>query len=161
MHDPLWSIPLLFLAGAFGGLIDSIAGGGGLITLTTLLALGLPPQAALGTNKFQSSFGSLTATAYHIRKKNISLNGDARFGVLCTFVGAALGAWAVQQIHSDVLGRVIPFLLIGVLIYSVFTPKLGEGDSQSQLSNTSFYLFIGTTLGFYDGFFGQCFFYFF
>src|SRR6185369_5232656 len=53
--------PLLFASGAVAGLVDAIAGGGGLITLPMLLALGIPPQHALGTNKLQSSFGSGSA----------------------------------------------------------------------------------------------------
>jgi len=52
---------LLFLAGLCAGFVDSIAGGGGLISLPVLLSVGLPPQVALGTNKLQGSFGTLTA----------------------------------------------------------------------------------------------------
>lgn len=154
MDESLWSLPLLFLAGGLGGLIDSVAGGGGLITLTTLLSLGLPPQAALGTNKFQSSFGSFTATAYHVRKKNIVLDREAWLGVAYTFMGAALGAWAVQRIHSDLLGTIIPFLLVGVLLYMFFTPALGDADTRRKLSPHVFYPLFGLSLGFYDGFFG-------
>ena len=59
---PPWAYPLLFAAGFSAGLVDSIAGGGGIISLPVLLNLGLPPQLALGTNKFQSSFGSVAAS---------------------------------------------------------------------------------------------------
>lgn len=153
MSDSLWSIPLLFLAGASAGFIDSIAGGGGLITLPVLLSLGLAPQDALGTNKFQSSFGSFTATAYHIRKKNIILR-DSWIGVGCTLVGAALGAWTVQQIASHTLGKLIPFLLSGILLYTFFTPRLGDIDHPPRISTNLFYTLAGVVLGFYDGFFG-------
>ena len=50
--------PLVFLA----GLVDSIAGGGGLISLTAYLLAGVPAHAALGTNKLSSSIGTLAAT---------------------------------------------------------------------------------------------------
>ena len=53
-----WIIPLLFLAGLCAGFVDSIAGGGGLITLPVLLNVGIPPELALGTNKLQATFGS-------------------------------------------------------------------------------------------------------
>jgi uncharacterized membrane protein YfcA len=154
MSEGPWSLALLFLAGSFGGLIDSVAGGGGLITLTTLLSLGLPPQTALGTNKFQSSFGSFTATAYHVRKKNITLDREAWLGVAYTLVGAALGAWAVQRIHSDTLGKIIPLLLVVVLLYMFFTPTLGDAESRPKISSKFFYPLLGLSLGFYDGFFG-------
>ena len=56
-----WLYPLLFLTGLAAGFVDSIAGGGGLITLPVLLNVGLTPQEALGTNKFQVVFGSGSA----------------------------------------------------------------------------------------------------
>ncbi len=50
---------LLFCAGLSAGFIDSIAGGGGLISVPALLWAGLTPQMALGTNKMQSTWGTL------------------------------------------------------------------------------------------------------
>ena len=55
------TITLLFFAGLSAGFIDSIAGGGGLISLPALLWAGLPPHMALGTNKMQSSWGTMMA----------------------------------------------------------------------------------------------------
>ena len=54
--------PILFLTGLVAGWIDSIAGGGGLITVPVLLSLGMSPAEALGTNKLQATFGSASAT---------------------------------------------------------------------------------------------------
>jgi uncharacterized protein len=64
MVDSFWMYALLFVAGLVAGWIDSIAGGGGLITIPVMLGLGMPPQMVLGTNKFQASFGSFTAAYY-------------------------------------------------------------------------------------------------
>ncbi len=148
-----WTLLFLFTAGTVAGFIDSIAGGGGLITLPVLLSVGLPPQDALGTNKFQSSFGSLTASLYHIRKKNVVLRGAGR-GVFFTFGGAMLGAWSVQQVDAQALGRIIPFMLAGILIYTIITPRFGETETQARVTPSLFYPFVGTLFGFYDGFFG-------
>ena len=53
---------LIFFAAAFAaGFIDAIAGGGGLIALPTIMAMGVPPHMALATNKLQGTFGSFTA----------------------------------------------------------------------------------------------------
>jgi uncharacterized membrane protein YfcA len=55
---------LLLILGAVGfsaGIIDTLAGGGGLITLPALLATGLPPTVALGTNKIQGVIGEITS----------------------------------------------------------------------------------------------------
>ena len=57
----LWHFPLLFGTGLAAGFVDSIAGGGGLITLPVLLSFGLDPQHALGTNKLQATFGASSA----------------------------------------------------------------------------------------------------
>lgn len=152
MHS-FWIYPVLFLTGTIAGLIDAIAGGGGLITLPVLLSLGFPPHMALGTNKFQSSFGSFTASYYYVRKGGVSLK-DAFAGIVFTFIGAALGTWSVQQVNSDVLKNIIPFLLVAIIIYSFLTPKLGEIDKHPRMKANTFYLIFGLLLGFYDGFFG-------
>jgi uncharacterized membrane protein YfcA len=57
---------ILFLSALLAGLVDSIAGGGGLISVPALLWVGLPPVTALATNKAQAVFGSFTATANFI-----------------------------------------------------------------------------------------------
>ena len=98
MFGSFWLYPVLFLTGLVAGVVDSIAGGGGLITLPVALAVGMPPKIALGTNKFQSSFGSFTATYYYVKHGIVSLRG-ARLGIVFTLLGAAAGAWGVQQIE--------------------------------------------------------------
>ena len=63
----------LFAGGLFAGFVDSIAGGGGLISLPVLLSVGLPPQIALGTNKLQGSFGTFSSAFNYIRKGKADL----------------------------------------------------------------------------------------
>ena len=65
--------PLLFAAGLFAGLIDSMAGGGGLITIPVLLGMGMPPQTALGTNKLQGTFGAGSAMLHFARARVVDL----------------------------------------------------------------------------------------
>ena len=153
MLDSIWLYPLLFATSLIAGWIDSIAGGGGLITIPVLLGVGLPPQMVLGTNKFQASFGSFTASYYYVHKGIAPLR-QARFGIICTLVGSALGTWAVQQIDPGALNIIIPFLLLAIAIYMLFTPSVGEREQHPRLSQTFFYLVFGAGLGFYDGFFG-------
>ena len=153
MLDSVWIYPQLFAASLIAGWIDSIAGGGGLITIPVLLGVGLPPQVALGTNKFQASFGSFTAAFYYVRKGVAPLR-QARLGIVCTLAGSALGTWAVQQIDPSALNIIIPFLLLGIAIYMLFTPAVGESEQHPRLSRTVFFVVFGLGLGFYDGFFG-------
>jgi len=153
MFDSLWLYPVLFLTGLAAGAVDSIAGGGGLITLPVALAVGMPPKIALGTNKFQSSFGSFTATYYYVKHGIVSLRG-ARLGILFTLIGAAAGAWGVQQINSGILNHVIPFLLLVIIVYTLLTPKFGDVENRPRISASLFFVIAGLVLGFYDGFFG-------
>ncbi|MGE5681034.1 MAG: TSUP family transporter [Bacillota bacterium] len=153
MTFELWMYPLLFFTGFTAGLVDAIAGGGGLITIPIMMSLGLPPHYVLGTNKFQASFGSFTASYYYVRRGGVELK-KAITGIIYTFAGAAIGTWAVQQVSSNFLNDLIPFLLVGIIVYTLFTPKLGEMDAKPKLTQNLFYLAFGLLLGFYDGFFG-------
>jgi len=139
--------------GFIGGLVDSIAGGGGLITLPALLWAGLPPHMALGTNRFGSSFGSFTATVRYARGGVVNLH-EQWFGILCTAVGAASGALVVQSISTGFLKYLIPFLLAFVFIYMLIRPGFGEVTTRQRMKSGLFHLIFGLTLGFYDGFFG-------
>jgi uncharacterized membrane protein YfcA len=143
--------PVLFLTGLAAGWIDSIAGGGGLVTVPVLLSLGISPAQALGTNKLQAVFGSGSATWHYHRA---GLIGKAWSGVVFTAIGAALGALAVQQIRADFLGKIIPFLLITIAVYFLFKPQLGDADAHPRWPAGIFHCVFGLALGFYDGFFG-------
>src|SRR5512140_3474729 len=153
MLDSIWLYPLLFAASLVAGWIDSIAGGGGLITIPVLLGVGLPPAMVLGTNKFQASFGSFTAAYYYVGRGVVPLS-DARPGIVWTLVGAAAGTWAVQQIDPAALNIVIPFLLLLIALYMYVTPSVGEEDGRARMQRNLFYVVFGVALGFYDGFFG-------
>src|SRR5437667_6495235 len=132
-----WHLPILFGTGLVAGFVDSIAGGGGLITLPVLLSLGLEPKQALGTNKLQASFGSGSAAWHYARAKAVPVNDCVR-GFTFSFVGAALGSLAVQQLARAALERIIPVLLIAVAGYTLFKPRLGEEDLHPRMSRSSF-----------------------
>ncbi|MSN24874.1 MAG: TSUP family transporter [Geobacter sp.] len=146
-------LPLLFGAAFVAGLVDSIAGGGGLITVPVLLGIGLPPQVALGTNKLQASFGSGSAMLHFVRAGTVKLS-DCWIGILWTTIGATLGVWALQLLDATLLKQLIPWLLAIIAIYTLLSPKLGAEDSHARFKNGPFYLLFGLSLGFYDGFFG-------
>lgn len=146
-------LAILFFVGLAAGFVDSIAGGGGLITLPVLLGIGLPPHVALATNKFQSSFGSFSAAFSFVKAGQINFR-EAWWGIIFTLGGAFLGTWAIEQINADFLKGIIPYLLILVVIYTIFTPKIGEEDIKPRMGGLIFFLFFGSLLGFYDGFLG-------
>ncbi len=149
----LWHLPLLFLTGLVAGFVDSIAGGGGLITLPVLLSFGLDPQQALGTNKLQATCGSGSAAWHFARAGTVPLK-DCTRGFVLTLIGAALGTLAVQQINPSFLKRAIPVLLFSVAVYTLLKPRLGAEDLHPRMARGLFDLVFGLWLGFYDGFFG-------
>ncbi len=150
---PLWLYPLLLLTGLAAGFVDSIAGGGGLITIPVMLNIGLPVELALGTNKLQATFGSGTATWHFARARLIDWHA-ARLGVLFTFVGAVSGTSLVRALPSGLLREMIPWLLIGISVYMMVQPQVGKVERPARWSAELFYAVFGLGIGFYDGFFG-------
>ena len=144
---------ILFVTGFIAGWVDSIAGGGGLITIPVLISFGLDPRDALGANKLQASFGSGSATWHYARAGAVELK-DCRRGFLITFAAAGIGTWCVQQLSSDFLMRFIPVLLIAVAVYTLLRPSLGDADTKPRMERLGFDVLFGCAIGFYDGFFG-------
>jgi hypothetical protein len=135
------------------GMIDAIAGGGGLLALPALLWAGLPPLQALATNKLQGSFGTMTSSYRFVRNGEIDL-GRLRVPILLTFVGSVSGTLAVQRLGSELLEQIVPVLLVAFALYFLFSPRVGDEDAQHRISHGLFGLLIGFSVGFYDGFFG-------
>ena len=153
MDLELSTLLVLSLCSIIAGFIDSIAGGGGLLTIPALLSVGIPPAQALATNKLQSSFGSFSASFYFLRRGYIDLK-LIRNAILFTFIGSACGTLLVQQIDPSSLKQAIPFMLIGFALYFIFSPHIGDEDRQQRMSFFLFSLLVGLVVGFYDGFFG-------
>ncbi|GAA0494467.1 MULTISPECIES: TSUP family transporter [Tatumella] len=148
-----WMVALLFLVAVAAAFIDSIAGGGGLLTVPALLAAGLSPAHALATNKLQSVGGSFSASLYFVRRGAVRL-AEQRLNIAMTFIGAMLGAILIQHLRADVLRQILPVLLIGIGLWFLLMPKLGETDRASRLSGLPYAFVGGGCVGFYDGFFG-------
>lgn len=144
---------ILFLGGFSAGFVDSIAGGGGLISLPVLLSVGLPPQLALGTNKLQGTFGTLSSSYNYIRNKKVDLR-ESLTGIIFTFIGAAIGAWLIQQLDPGFIKHIIPILLLVVFVYTLLSKDLGYKRRDALMSKGWFFVAFGLGLGFYDGFFG-------
>ena len=143
----------LFVIGLIAGTVDAIAGGGGLISLPILLSVGMPPQIALGTNKLQTSVGTMVAT-YSYYRQGWFLFETVYKGLIFGFIGAVGGAIVSQMVSNDILIQLIPLLLLSILLYTIFSPKLGMDDKKPKLNERWFYIIFGFVMGFYDGFLG-------
>ena len=144
---------ILFFVSILAGFIDAIAGGGGLLTIPALMWAGLPPAAALGTNKLQACGGSFFASLYFVRKGLVNLK-QIKLALACAFVGSALGTISVQLIDAKVLELVLPFLILAIGCYFLFSKKISEDDKHQVLTPGVFAFTAALGVGFYDGFFG-------
>ena len=151
-------IGLLALTALVAGTIDAIAGGGGLLTLPALLAMGLEPHYALGTNKGQSVFGSLAALIGFARAGKLDRE-RSRITFPAGLVGALAGAALVLLVDPKTLKPLVLLLLIAAAMVVVLRrpPKSGAVDVRPPVPlQRARYLAIGIALsiGAYDGFFG-------
>lgn len=144
---------LLMLVAGVAGWVDAIAGGGGLIILPSLLVAGLSPVEALATNKLQACFGSGTAALNFARKGVLDIR-EAWLSILCTFAGASCGTLAVRWLSRDLLETLIPALLIALALFLLFGTRHFATTREARMRRHTFSLLIGTSVGFYDGFFG-------
>lgn len=140
----------------FAGVVDALAGGGGLITVPAYLAVGLPPHLVLGTNKMVSSIGTVaSALRFHARLR-FSLTDF--FPVLTAgLIGSFLGARLALHLDPHFLRYLLVFAL-PLVAYAVYSRhSFGERDRSGELSDRELLnrsLFISAPIGAYDGFFG-------
>lgn len=146
-------LALLFAVALVAGFVDAMAGGGGLLTIPALLLAGVPPVATLATNKLQASAGSFSASLTMI-KKGIIHPAQIKGAILMAFIGSALGTLLVQLSPPEMLKVVIPFLVAGVGIYTLFAPNLGEIEQAPKISHRTWQKTAVPLVGFYDGYLG-------
>jgi uncharacterized membrane protein YfcA len=144
----------LIAAAFFAGAIDAVGGGGGLIMVPALLAAGLPPHLALGTNKGQSMFGSLAAMVRYARGGLVD-GGVARVTFPAAFVGALAGSALVLVLKPEVLRPVVLVLLVvAAVLVTVVRPRAKEEAGEARSSVLPIAASIALFVGAYDGFFG-------
>ena len=153
MEITLGLILVLCLFFFLAGFVDSIAGGGGLISTPAMLVCGLPPHIALGTGKFASTLGSLTSLWVFARNRLVVMR-IAPLGFASAFIGGMAGAWLAMLLDSAVLGRVLVFLLPVGMVLSLFSGK--SRVEESELPEKGLWIKVGLMgflVGMYDGFF--------
>ncbi|SFJ91697.1 sulfite exporter TauE/SafE family protein [Thermoflavimicrobium dichotomicum] len=156
MEDLNLSILLfLIVSGFIAAFIDSVVGGGGLISIPVLLATGLPPSVALGTNKLASTMASLTSTISFMKSGKIHFKLTLYLMPL-SLLGSITGAYIVKQIPPDFLKPIIVALLVIVTIFTLIKKDWGTHSTFKGLSvkSATFIAFASLLIGFYDGFMG-------
>jgi uncharacterized protein len=152
MIDPQ-VLALLAAVAMVAGFVDSIAGGGGLLALPSLLLAGLDPVAALATNKLQGTFGTASAT-HTFWKKGLLKPAEHKTDIVLVFIAAAIGVLCVSIAPTQLLETLIPPVLILVAIYFAFSAKLSVHGGNPRLPLAAFAFAFAPAIGFYDGIFG-------
>ena len=151
-HTFLIVCPFLFLA----GLIDAIGGGGGLISLPAYLIAGLPPHAAIATNKLSSTCGTTTATLRFIKNGLVNLK-LAVPSVIAAIIGSSFGANLSLLIKEEIM-LYIMVAILPICAFLVLNKKLFHdgGENEITLDRRTYITatIAALIIGMYDGFYG-------
>ena len=154
MHPTPLQLAFLLAAALLAGMVDAIAGGGGLIAVPALLAVGLPPQLALGTNKGQAVFGTGAALIRFARSGMIDFR-RARATFPLGLAGAVFGAGLVLLLPNDVLRPIVLVLLVLVAVALALRPATPPvRAARPRGHDLAIAGAVALVLGAYDGFFG-------
>lgn len=151
----LKSLIFICIAGFIAAAIDSIAGGGGIISLPAIIATGVPPHLALGTNKFASTCASFTSTLKFAKSKKIHFP-LVKYQIPCTILGASLGVFTALKVDEGFLNWFIVVMIIAVAFYTIIKKDFGQTANFKGLDRKRIIcgMLFAFGLGFYDGFFG-------
>ena len=148
----LFICPLIFL----GGFVDSVAGGGGLITLPAYLMAGLPVHLAAGTNKVVNGSGSAIASVKYFRSGKIQLR-PSLWAAAGALAGASFGARIAMHLSDRVLQGLMLVALPVVAVFLVVKKDFGKDPEERDHSRQYIVLVslaIGLAVGCYDGIVG-------
>lgn len=148
-------LSFLLAAGFIAAFIDSVVGGGGLISMPALLMTGLSPSVVLGTNKLASICCSSTSSISFLRSGKMDL-GLIKYLFPLSLIGSILGAYTVRLIPPEFLKPLVIVMLVLVAIYTVLKKDWGDKSTYKGINNRVGILggCAAFVLGFYDGFFG-------
>jgi len=146
--------PLIFLA----GFVDSVAGGGGMISLPAYLLVGIPVHIASGTNKVVNATGTALAAWRYYRTGNMDLR-LALVSAVGALIGSAIGTRVALYLDAAVFQTIILIALPIVAVVLFFKKDFGKEDSLPERSwsngaNLSAAFAIGLVIGGYDGLVG-------
>lgn len=144
---------ILMAAGFLAGFVDSIAGGGGLITVPVMLLSGMSPLTALATNKVQGIFGAATAAIAYAKGGHVNLREQAG-PALISFAAAFTGALLITVLPTEFIRLLLPVLLIAIALYFGLKKGLNDADRKRRISAGLFAATLVPIVGFYDGLLG-------
>ena len=147
----IWHIPVIFTAGILAGFINTLAGGGSLLTLPILIFLGLPTAVANGTNRIAIVAQCAFAVA-GFKKKGVS---NFKLSLLLStpaIIGAIIGAYFAVDISDVLFRRVLAVIMLLVLGLILWNPRQDSSGSSNSLGRRQ--LITAMTVFFFIGIYG-------
>jgi uncharacterized membrane protein YfcA len=143
--------PLLVVVGFAVGFINTVAGGGSLLSLPVLIFLGLPSSVANGTNRVAIVIQTALATA-GFKSKGVSTAPFNIYLGISALIGAVIGANIAVDIKGETFNRILAIIMILVVLIIIFKPKMNLAEMQERI--TGKYLWIGVLAFFFFGIYG-------
>ncbi|AMC10513.1 integrase [Lutibacter profundi] len=150
MDSVLEIIGLIFI-GLIAGVINTLAGGGSLLTLPILIFLGLPPNIANGTNRIAILFQNIFTTAGFKSKGVITFPFSIYVGI-SALIGSLIGAQIAVDIKGETFNKILAIIMVVIVFYMVFKPKTTLFNTLERTSKK--YLWISVILFFFVGIYG-------
>lgn len=152
MRRPM-TLLVALLAAFFAGLVDAMAGGGGLVQLPALMMLmpGTEPATVLGTNKAAAVWGTGLAAYRYGREVTLPWR-SLSWAAGCAFVGSGLGALCARVVDATAFKPAVVLVLLVVAGFTFFRPDYGAAARGRERLAAGAAL--GGLLGFYDGILG-------
>ncbi|MBC7793394.1 MAG: TSUP family transporter [Clostridia bacterium] len=151
------ALAFLLFASFSAGLIDAVAGGGGLVSLPAFFSAypNALPSDVIGTNKVAAIAGTSTAAIHYVRRVRVYWSATLP-AMVSAFVFAVAGAQTLTYVPSGLLRQALPFVLVVLLAYMLAKKNLGQTHAPALAGKSELLYAIagGSILGFYDGFFG-------
>ncbi|WP_109301072.1 sulfite exporter TauE/SafE family protein [Aquimarina sp. AU474] len=144
---------LLAIVGFIAGVINTIAGGGSLLTLPMLIFMGLPPAVANGTNRIGIFIQSITSIA-GFKSKGIKPSFFGLFLGISALIGSLIGAQIAIDIKGETFNKILAIIMVVVVLFMVFKPKIKVEDLIERTKGKHFWVSILTFffIGIYGGF---------
>lgn len=143
----------LFIVSFCAGVVDAVAGGGGLLTLPALFVIGLSPSEAIATNKIQALACVASAACRFVRSRESDIR-SIPIKATASLIGAAVGAMALRLVNPVTLSKLVPIALLMIALFFLISPRFSTRTHRALVGETVFLIVGAFPIGFYDGFFG-------
>lgn len=144
---------ILIVAGLLAGFVNTVAGGGSLITLPIMIFMGLPPAVANGTNRIALLAQNIFATA-GFKSKGISVWPYNLYLSISALAGAIIGAQISVEISGTLFNRILSVVMLLVMAFTIFNPlkKMDYAEDRMDFKRQTLGIFLFFFVGIYGGF---------